>query len=201
MQNDLKVTFFSNFLNAHQLPFCNAMSDLFGEGFKFVATEHSDGAGVSAGIKDISEEHSFCVCSYASDEAADIALKLAKESDVVIIGSAPEKYFLESVRNAVGGKLVFRYSERLFKPMYGRCIKWHSYLALQALLNRFRNYFLLSAGSYAAEDFQKLLMPKNRMFKWGYFPVILKCGEADYAVFKENKKPRILWAGRMLDWK
>ena len=35
----MKVTFFSNFLNHHQLPFCLAMCKLTDNNFTFVATE------------------------------------------------------------------------------------------------------------------------------------------------------------------
>ena len=35
----MKITFYSNYLNHHQLPFCIELNRLYGEDFKFVATE------------------------------------------------------------------------------------------------------------------------------------------------------------------
>lgn len=201
MPKPKKVVFYSNFLNDHQLPFCLAMKELLGDGFVFVATERSDGAGVSAGITDLSKNIDFCLCSYESPENEKEALRLAAESDVVIFGSAPEVYFRESLKNATGNKLVFRYSERLFKPMYGRCIKRDVCFAINAIRYRFKNYYLLSAGAYSAADFHKLFMPKNKMFKWGYFPDVGGKSEKELLKLKGGERPQMLWAGRMIDWK
>ena len=48
-------TFFSNFLNHHQLPFCLEMRYLLGDGFHFVATEPIPPGRSSMGYADINE--------------------------------------------------------------------------------------------------------------------------------------------------
>ena len=56
----MKITFFSNFLNHHQLPFCLAMDRLTGGKFTFVATTPVPQARMNMGYRDIDE-----ACIYA----------------------------------------------------------------------------------------------------------------------------------------
>jgi len=47
----MKVTFYSNFMNHHQLPFCLEMVKILGEGFKFIATQPIDRERTSMGYR------------------------------------------------------------------------------------------------------------------------------------------------------
>ena len=49
----MKITFYSNFLNHHQLPFCQEMVRKLGEDFKFVATEKIPLERLQLGYEDI----------------------------------------------------------------------------------------------------------------------------------------------------
>ena len=105
----MKITFFSNFLNHHQLPFCQEMIKILGKDFTFVATEQVPEERIKLGYKNMNENYDFVVCSYKDEKKA---LQLGIESDIVIIGSAPDKYIKERLKQQ---KIVFRYSERIFK--------------------------------------------------------------------------------------
>ena len=85
----MKITFFSNFLNHHQIPFCNEMYKLLGEDYKFVATEPMDQERVKLGWG-LNERYTYEIRSYENDSTYDLCLNLGLESDVVIIGSAPD---------------------------------------------------------------------------------------------------------------
>jgi len=87
----MKITFFSNFLTHHQIPFCNEMHNILKDSFKFVATEPIDVERLNMGYKDESHDYKYELNSYESVEIKNYCLKLCFESDVVIIGSAPEE--------------------------------------------------------------------------------------------------------------
>ncbi|PWX43931.1 hypothetical protein CYK83_12200 [Clostridium perfringens] len=81
----MKITFFSNFLNHHQIPFCNEMYNSLGEDFKFIATERVPKERLQLGYKDSSNDYKYSINIYESDEKYKIAKQLANESDVVIL--------------------------------------------------------------------------------------------------------------------
>jgi hypothetical protein len=108
----MKITFFSNFLNHHQLPFCMEMYEYIGEDFKFVATEPVSKERINMGYHDMSTQYPFALNTYSSKKAYEEAVKLGNESDVVIIGSAPRAFIKNRIKK---NKLTFYYMERVFK--------------------------------------------------------------------------------------
>lgn len=86
----MKITFFSNFLNHHQLPFCLEMNKKANVEFRFVATEAIPEERLKLGYENMNSSYDFVIRAYESEEEYQRALALAYESDVVIIGSAPE---------------------------------------------------------------------------------------------------------------
>ena len=82
----MKITFFSNFLNHHQLPFCLEMYQNIGDDFRFVATEPIPEERLKMGYVDMSVQYPFAINNYSSKQAFEEAVKLGNESDVVIIG-------------------------------------------------------------------------------------------------------------------
>lgn len=200
MKKNLKVTFFSNFLIHHQTPFCRAMIDRIGNGFHFVATEPTDTERLDMGYRDYADVP-YVIYSYKDEKQYKEALLLGAESDVVIIGDAPDEFIEERLER---NKLTFRYSERFFKE--GR---WHIFDPRVSALHykqdfRYRNksLYMLCAGAYTAPDCRFIFSYPDKTYKWGYFP------ETDSVPFEKlserkqkDDKIKILWAGRMIDWK
>ncbi|WP_346934851.1 glycosyltransferase [Clostridium sp.] len=196
----MKVTFFSNFLNHHQLPFCKEMYKLLGDDFKFVATEPIHEERLKMGYKDMSKEFPFSINTYDSEEVYNKGIELGYTSDVVIIGSAPEKFIEKRLKN---NKLTFRYSERIFKEgqwkilyprVMGSLIKKHTiYLR--------KNLYMLSSSAYTPIDYSLAGAYIGKCYKWGYFPEVKKYNVDELFKLKKNEEVEILWAGRFLDWK
>lgn len=188
----MRITFFSNFLNHHQLPFCQEMLKIKDVDFKFVATEPIEKERLALGYADMNT-YDFVVRSYDNEEEA---FKLANESDVLIIGSAPSKYIKKRLKS---NKLTFRYSERIFKSGFN----------LKTWLALIKNYsisekkaYLLCSSAYTAFDFNVAFCYKNRTYKWGYFPENINYDIKKILARKQrNKKIQLLWVGRFLDWK
>lgn len=190
------ITFFSNYLTHHQIPFCNELYVMDDVKFTFVSTQPMEAERKQGGWK-LDKEYEYELRAYESPYNMMLAKELAAESDVVIIGSAPEFYVKHRMKNG-NKKLTFRYSERIYKR--GR---WRVF-SPRGIIKRFNTYFryfnqplyMLCASSYAATDFALLGSYIGRCYKWGYFPE-----KKVYVDFEKKKRNRIIWAGRLLPWK
>ncbi|WP_303964829.1 glycosyltransferase [Sporosarcina ureae] len=196
----MKVTFYSNFLSHHQLPFCNEMYEKLGKDFKFVATEPIHEERLELGYEDMSEKYPFSLNAYTNEESYDKALQLGEDSEIVIIGSAPAIFTNKRLKQ---NKITFRYSERIFKRGRYRIISPRSFIPLVRDHTRYmnKNVYMLCASAYTAADFKLVRAYKKKAFKWGYFPEVK---QHDLKILMEKKKnivPKILWVGRLLELK
>lgn len=201
----MKVTFYSNFLTHHQIPFCLEMQKRLGDDFKFVSTIKIFQWRLDLGFKDLDKEYNFVVRAYENEESKNEARRLAVESDVVIIGSTTDELIEERLKL---DKLTFRYRARVFifpdgffntilnkdkmKLFYDRHIKYR----------KNKNLHLLCANAYGASDFSLLGLYKNKMYKWGYF---LENNYYDIDKLiddkEKNEKIEIIWVARFINWK
>ena len=195
----MTVTLISSALNHHFLPFCLAMNKLTNGNFTFVATKKLPQERLSMGYADMNTAYNFVLRAY---EAPESAMKLAVDSDVVIIGSAPEEYVASRLQE---GKITFRYSERVFKKGYHSLLSprvWY-YSYLRNIRYKNDPLYMLCASAYTAADYSKLFAYKNKCFKWGYFPPFIRHDIDDLLQRKNSSgsKVSLLWAGRLIDWK
>ena len=195
----MKIGFFSNYLTHHQIPFCLEMKKRKDMEFYFVSTMPMEEERKQGGWT-IEGEYDFEIKAYLSNEQKEKALLLAKECDVMIIGSAPEEYVKYRMKKAKT-KLTLRYSERIYKN--GR---WRV-LSPRGALNRVKTYFrylgkplyMLCASAYTAGDLAMLGSYLGKCFKWGYFPRAYQYNQQE--LLKGKKKNSILWVARLIDWK
>ncbi len=199
-KNQLTVTFFSNFLLLHQTPFCEAMVRLLGDGFHFVATERIPEERLIMGYEDMSHSAAYAVNSYESEESYQKAIELGKNSDVVIIGSAPDIFIEERLSH---NKLTFRYYERYFKEGRWRILDPRVFLSHYKTDMRYRNkpLYMLCASAYTAPDCHFIGCYKGKTYKWGYFPEVKHYNETELMAKKKHEKVSILWVGRLIPLK
>lgn len=197
----MQITFFSNFLNHHQLPFCLEMMKHLENQFTFVETEPIEQERLDMGYEDMGEKYPFVLKSYKNDECYARALKIGFESDVVIIGSAPEIFIQERLRE---NKVTFRYTERILKQGLIRILDPRVSYGIWSQNTRYKkkNMYLLCASAYTAYDMSLLKAYPEKKYKWGYFPEVKK-HDIEQLMKKKRKdgKISILWAGRFLKWK
>ncbi len=198
----MKISFYSNFLTHHQLPFCLEMYKKYGNDFKFVSTEKIPEERLNLGYKDMDNDYSFVLRAYESDEKYKEAIDLALDSDVVIMGSTKtDEYITERLKQ---DKLTFRYYARIF---YKGIFSIFDFKNLKIVYNKHfkyrknKNLYLLCASSYGPNDFNKFGMYIDKCFKWGYFPETKIYDEKELLAKKENDKINIIWVGRFLNWK
>ena len=99
--------FVSNYLNHHQIPFCNAMYELCGGSFVFVQTEPMEEERLRMGWEgDIRQP--YLKLYYKSAEECK---RLILQAQIVMFGGCDEEAYIEERLKA--GKPVIRYSEGL----------------------------------------------------------------------------------------
>lgn len=188
----MKIVFVSNYFNHHQRPFCEAL--LSGcDSFFFIATDEMREERRKLGYA--FEEPGYVLRAFGGD-GMERAKQLIASADVLIHGGVVGEL---SKPRYYRGKMVFYYSERLYK--HG-CKRWQ--LPLRAIRFYFRylwrqNALLLCASAYAAYDYSRTLTFSGRRFRWGYFP---ETKRYDIKKLIAQKNPqKILWCGRLIDWK
>ena len=190
----MKVAFFTNFINHHQVHIADELYKELGDNYTFVATEDIPQSFKKNGYPDYSDRP-YLLKAYL-DENKEKAMQLAENSDVVIIGSASEVYVN---RRLALNKLTFRYSERWFKKGYYHLLSpralWHYYNGHTKY--RHRNLYMLCASAYTSSDVGKIFAYPNKCFKWGYFTQVEKFDfEASFA--SKQGTMHILWCARFL---
>lgn len=196
----MKVTFFSNFMNHHQLPLSLELAAHAGVEYTFVSMEGIPQSRLALGYEDMDRKYPFVLRAYASREERHRAEILLKESDVVILGSAPVSFLVRRLRQ---GKLTFQYSERFFKRaddglkqyVKNRVRAWNYFVRFQ----RMPLYFLCSSA-YTAADIARYADYAGKMFRWGYFPQTVHWPSTE-ALLAAKEPATLLWVGRLLDWK
>ena len=103
----MKVTFISNYMTHHQLPFSCEMYRLLGDDFCFLATNSMEEERKQMGW--VLDEKEYPFCRKYIDDKDD---KTIMDSDIVLCGGTHELY----IKNRLdSGKITFRYFERLYK--------------------------------------------------------------------------------------
>lgn len=188
----MKITFYSNFLNHHQLPFCEEMIKILGKNFKFVATEKIPLERLQLGYEDMNDKYEFVIKAYEDEKKA---IELAEESDVIILGSAPTKYI--RIRKKYN-KLCFRYSERVFRNEKLTFDFFKHYLSI-IIKKTFieKKIYMLCASAFTARDYNIAGAYINKCYKWGYFTEVKKYKNID-EIINSKEENSILWVARFI---
>lgn len=192
----MKIVFVSNYYNHHQASLSEAFFVLTDGNYYFIQTQPMEGERKQMGWG-VARLPVFVKESYLSRESYDECIRLINDADVVITGSAPNKMLGARLRRK---KLVFRYSERIYKNK-----KVFSHFIYHFFKLRFNDYFsknvyMLCASGYAAADFAKTGMYLGKTYKWGYFPAVKKYEDIDLLI-NRKQKASILWVARLIEWK
>lgn len=195
----MKIVFISNYMNHHQIPFCEACRKLLGENFSFIQTEPMEEERIQMGWQAESAKLTFVHCFY---EEKEVCTALLNQCDIALIGWTENRELVEFWLKS--GKPTIRISERIYREGQWKAISPRGLIQKYREHIRYRNrqHYLLCAGAYVASDFQLIGAYPGKKFRFGYFPEtrIYEKGEL------EGKKGdlstvHILWAGRFLPLK
>lgn len=222
----VKFVFISNYLNHHQIPFCDAMYALLKGSFVFVQTETVEQERIQMGWQEKNSKP-YLKLYYEEPEACE---SLIENCAAALFGGSDEERYIQPRLRA--GKPVIRYSERLYKTGQWKAVSprglWKKYK--DHTRYRRKPVYLLCAGAYVPSDFRIVRAYPEKMLKWGYFPetrhydldklmkgkgwrpdaaegdgtksCVEEGGAAGDVADREKPRPAyLLWAARMIDWK
>lgn len=195
----MTVTFISNYINHHQIPFSNACYELLGEDYHFIQTEPMEQERLAMGWSKEGETLSYVSFLYEDEQYCK---KLIMESDVLLAGWSGREDLVQERLNA--GKLTIRVSERLYREGQWKAISPKGLLHKYKEHTRYRKNpaYLLCAGAYVPSDFHLIHAYPEKMFKWGYFPETRYYEEEQFSRMKEaDGQIHIVWAGRFIPLK
>ncbi|WP_158557591.1 MULTISPECIES: glycosyltransferase family 4 protein [unclassified Collinsella] len=166
----MNISFFSNYLNAHQLPLALAFDSMSDVNYTCVSLVAGGG---NVGRKNLDNDYPFVVKAYEGESDAAEAMRHAVEDDIVVFQhmGGHEEYVKARAKT---GKPFFRATERLLKrgawwrwapPKIYRTWDWYT------RYKRSRMYVLCISG-FAAGDLARFGFPVERCLKWGYFPQV-----------------------------
>lgn len=108
MENPVFV-FVSNYLNHHQIPFCNAMYELCKGSFAFVQTEPVEEERVRMGWAERVQQP-YLKLYYQEEEECK---RLISDAQILLFGGCEDESYIEG--RLEKGKTVIRCSERLYR--------------------------------------------------------------------------------------
>lgn len=208
------LVFVSNYINHHQIPFCNAMYRELKGDFLFIQTEPMEEERVKMGWQEGSKhspesKHSSEKLPYLAlyYEKPEICQKYILEGEIVLFGGSDEESYIAPRLRA--GRPVIRYSERLYKTGQWKAVSPRGLRKKFIDHTRYRSkqVYLLCAGAYVPSDFHIVRAYPDKMFRWGYFPET-RIYDVDQLMKKKDKDMEeghstvsLLWAARFIDWK
>ncbi len=195
----MTLTFISNYINHHQIPFCNALYEQLKEGFCFVQTQPMEAERIAMGWQADNSTLPYVKCMY---EEKAVCQKLILESDVLLAGWTEEEEIIgQRLRS---NKLTIRISERLYREGQWKAISPKGLLRKYREHTKYRNScaYLLCAGAYVPSDFHIVRAYPDKMYRWGYFPETIRYTSREWEhLKKEDGCLHIVWAGRFIPLK
>ena len=197
----MKLVFYCNYLNHHQVRVADELYELLGEDYVFIATLPRNKDSLKGGVNYSSRP--YCILAGESNDAHDKALELARTADVCVFGACSQEYAVERAKQKDCG-LSFEMGERWLKrglinvlsPTLRRW--WMNYMRYYHR----KPFYKLCSSAFVAKDDVKLGAYKGRHYKWGYFTGV-DLGfdvEASSDVSTSNITP-LMWCSRYLMWK
>lgn len=187
----MTVSFISNYINHHQIPFCDACYKQWGEDFSFIQTQPMEQERLAMGWDQSGESFPYVLRFYEQEEQCK---RLLMESDVLLAGWSDKEELVQQRLNE--GKLTIRISERLYREGQWKAVSpkglMHKYK--EHIRYRKSNAYLLCAGAYVASDFHLIHAYPGKMFKWGYFPEMREYAKGQPESLKEKEGVHIVWA-------
>ena len=192
------LSFVSCYLSIHQVPICDELYKRLGNNFHYISVEKISEMRLKNGYSDLDSKYPYVVKAYENEEEA---FAIADNCEVLLIGSAPDRYVEERLKK---NKLTFRCSERFYKGGYSIKTLPHDIISSWIHHKRFCNkpLYMLCASAYTATDCKRFGNYKGKLYKWGYFPAFIEYDlDSLFEIKKANDSITILWSGRLIEWK
>lgn len=191
----MKIIIISNAITPHQIPLCDELSSNQGIDLLFIEGVDIDKSKLPIGWQASSDrEYVLSYADFANNR--ELYSKRILEADVVVFGSAPVQYVLPRLS---AQKLTLLYTERIYKNFKEKLKLAYHWFKLKKLYGVHESLHLLCASAFAASDYAKLGLFKNKAYKWGYFTPT----NIDLPLIRDRFRCplKLLWCSRFIDWK
>ena len=194
----MKLILGTNIWSHHQVPVAEELAKILGpERFRLVLFEEVHAERRQMGWEEGIDRPWLIGPPRTKQERAEL-VKECVEADVMVFGACPHEVLKARVAD---NKLTLVASERLLKKPFHRLRMFNPRYARG--FNRYRalvnHHFVhaLAVGHYAPDDLRTIGAFDDRIWAWGYFVEV----SSDPPQPVEDRPIKILWVGRMLDWK
>lgn len=196
----MKLLFFTNFVSPHVVAVCDQLWERLGGGFALIETRQITEERKSLGYHRL-QARGF-VRAYSPRRTLGELKSLSIEADLALfsLGSVDAGIASERIKRQL--PTVFL-SERVFKRGVLKLIDPRLWKQLRHNLAwRKKEVWLLTMGGYVARDFRSIGFPSKRIRSFGYFPQQDGFPLERLVEMKGHSGlVRILWVGRLIDWK
>ena len=196
----MKIVFFINYLNHHQVAITDELHNCLREDFICVCTRPLDSSELKGG-KDYSDR-AYCINSSSNTDNYMRALNYACTADVCVFGGDSLEFAIQRAKNNNSG-LSFEMSERWLKRgsvnlLSPRLMKnlWYYYKYF-----RKQQFSKLCASAYAALDQYVMHSYRGRCYKWGYFTKVQDFNLEDRVDLRRTLSIKFMWCARFIKWK
>jgi len=194
----MRIIYGTNTWSHHQLPVATELSKLLGpDEFRLAIFEEMSPERRQMGWGDHEDLHWAIGPPRDALETKQL-FQACLDADVMVFGDCPWEVIKARIAT---GKLTLLASERILKkpshqlrminPRYARGIRRYC-----SLVNN-PHVHALTVGYYASDDLRKIGAFADRVWKWGYFIEV----NASLPDPSPERPIKVIWAGRMLDWK
>jgi len=191
-----KIIFITKSLCYHQVGIADKLYEYFGDSFAFIQMREPLDFRVRNNQEGFNRPYLF---GYQKNEDSHNTCKrLIQNAEIIIWGEAS----LGVLKCAKKDAILLKYSERIFKKDFYKINLLHyainciNLLRLKLFMHK-RNGYLLSAGYYSSQDYNRFGLFKGKSIRWGYFPKFEKLNDAS----SKNERLQLVWASRLLKWK
>ena len=196
----MKLAYFCNYLNLHQVTLADELYKLLGNEFVFVSTVPLK-LEFSKGGEDYSLTRRYCLRAFESNANKQEALRLAQEAEACVFGAQTMEYELRRVRTSKG--FAIEGSERWLKRGWLNLLSprllqwlWHYHTKFYKL-----PWYKIGSSAFTAIDDYKLHCYRGREYKWGYFTNVENYSVEASEDVSTSGNATILWCARFLKLK
>lgn len=198
----MKLVFFSNFFNHHQVYVSDELSALTDGNYTFVETTPMPESFRKSGYPDYTTRP-YVLQAWRNSERMKAALQLAVDADVALFdGYEALPFEIERYKRDTR-LLSFEVNERWCKHgiinyLSPRFLKWYYHY-----ITSFRkcNVYKLCCSAYLPNDMYNVGAFKDKCFKWAYFTMTKEFDVRHLVHSRPKGRLQIMWCARFITWK
>lgn len=189
----IKLAFYTNFDNHHQIPLADELYRIYGNSYIFITRENIPKGFLRKGYHHY--DRPYILRMETSEKNTCLAKKILMEAEFVLFGDAP----LEWIQPRIKANKPVLYNERWFKTNWRGRLRWSFWknLLITHVPSRWRPSYMLAASAYMRSDCHKIFSYPRKVYRWGYFPAIDELDIDEVMNSKSGSTLKMAWCGTM----